>query len=585
MITLRPYQIAARDTILAHWYAHDPATLARLGLAKPEDIPAEDWHLWALIHMATGTGKTETTFGIIHRLYECGIVTEKDRLLWVVYGKELVFAPGERILDRWYGELPVPGIVMGNRANNSAKFVTASASTISKQKRLKQLLAHGAFSHVFYDEADASAAKGNRQLTEWLKEANPETRFLGMTATIHKRGLKNIWGQEPIYKLPLQKAIYEIHALVPPDPYTCPLDIAIASARKGNGYDDAKLTDLLNHDNVHEAVLKKWLEVGGHKRPSLMFCAGVTQARALALYFSNQGYPSQFIYAGTPKHEREKIQTDLCSGKLKMVANVGVWTRGKDIPPVSFLGIVRPLCSPTPHEQILGRGLRLFEGKTDCIVVYFIPRDGIDIQDMDSLLPYRPKNEREKAEDEAQEKTLRPFTPPDKIALEIDYNKLPLESIDLFGGRQSLTWNLEKGVFTATVAEKISVAIINPVPERAAKGELLKAQKPDEWTEGREKALQDLSTFRAYGINGHVESLGHFDTLQEAKKQSEEWAREHKSDFALPSASWRKRYPTPGQVNFARRLGISVTADMKAGEVAAKITHQLAMEKLKNEFV
>jgi len=468
----------------------------------------------------------------------------------------------------------MPGLVMGNLSNDAAQFVTASATTISQRKRFEKLIAVGAFSHVFYDEADASAAPKNKLLTQWLAEANPDTKFLGMTATPYARGLKEIWGKV-VYEVKLEDAIYTLKVLCPPEGLKCPLDVAIASARQKNGdYDDGKLNELLNHDNIHEAVLAKWLEVRGFERPSLMFCAGIEQARSLALYFTKAGYLSQFIYAGTPIGEREAIKADLCSGKIKMVANVGVWTRGEDIPPVSFLGIVRPIVSPTLHEQIVGRGLRLSPGKNDCLIIYYLPRDGVKLQTIDNLLPERPKTPREK-EEEAKQKTLLPLEVSPTAPLQIDYSKLPLSEIDLFGGRSSFAWHKDGALMTASVGKEMAIAIILAELDRVGIGEQQKITKSEKWNEKHEAKLQRLRSYTAYFINGKVENLGSYSSLQEAKRAAEGVAKEHDSDFTVtPSASWRKEYPSRAMVNYAQTLGIQTTPEMKKGDLSQRITQE-----------
>ena len=73
-------------------------------------------------------------------------------------------------------------------------------------------------------------------------------------------------------------------------------------------------------------------------------------------------------YKTTPK-ERDKIIEDHKNGKLKWLINQGVCVRGFDNPAVDCLIIARPTRSLRLHRQILGRGLRLCEGKTLCNVI------------------------------------------------------------------------------------------------------------------------------------------------------------------------------------------------------------------------
>jgi len=268
-----------------------------------------------------------------------------------------------------------------------------------------------------------------------------------------------------------------------------------------------------------------------------------------------------------------------------MVANVGVWTRGEDIPPGSFLGIVRPIVSKTLYTQVVGRGLRLFPGKKDCIIIHYLPKDGVNLQSLDDLLPERPKTPREK-EEEAKEKALMPLEVLPPAPLQIDYSKLPLEEIDLFGGRSSFAWHKDGALMTASVGKEVAIAIILAELDRVEMGEQQKITKAEKWNEKHEAKLQRLRSYTAYFINGKVENLGSYSSLQEAKRAAEGVAKEHDSDFTVtPSASWRKEYPSRAMVNYAQTLGIQTTPEMKKGDLSQRITHEKTRRKLVKELL
>jgi DNA repair protein RadD len=55
--------------------------------------------------------------------------------------------------------------------------------------------------------------------------------------------------------------------------------------------------------------------------------------------------------------------------KIKYLVNVSVLTTGFDAPHVDVIAILRPTQSISLFQQIVGRGLRLSPGKTDCLVL------------------------------------------------------------------------------------------------------------------------------------------------------------------------------------------------------------------------
>lgn len=55
--------------------------------------------------------------------------------------------------------------------------------------------------------------------------------------------------------------------------------------------------------------------------------------------------------------------------QLRYMVNVAVLTTGFDAPHVDLIAILRPTESVSLYQQIVGRGLRLFAGKTECLIL------------------------------------------------------------------------------------------------------------------------------------------------------------------------------------------------------------------------
>lgn len=65
----------------------------------------------------------------------------------------------------------------------------------------------------------------------------------------------------------------------------------------------------------------------------------------------------------TPKKERERIIEDFKSGKIKVLANVGVLTTGFDYPELDTVVMARPTMSLAMYYQIIGRAIRPHKDK------------------------------------------------------------------------------------------------------------------------------------------------------------------------------------------------------------------------------
>lgn len=70
---------------------------------------------------------------------------------------------------------------------------------------------------------------------------------------------------------------------------------------------------------------------------------------------------------------------------IKFLNAIAILTEGTDIPPVDCILLARPTRSPVLLQQMLGRGLRLSEGKEYCLVLDF--EDSINQNIMKANVP------------------------------------------------------------------------------------------------------------------------------------------------------------------------------------------------------
>jgi DNA repair protein RadD len=78
---------------------------------------------------------------------------------------------------------------------------------------------------------------------------------------------------------------------------------------------------------------------------------------------------SALITGDTPQHERIVILDKARSGEIKYLVNISILTIGIDVPSYDTLLFVRPTESLVLMVQMIGRALRLADGKTDALVI------------------------------------------------------------------------------------------------------------------------------------------------------------------------------------------------------------------------
>jgi len=99
----------------------------------------------------------------------------------------------------------------------------------------------------------------------------------------------------------------------------------------------------------------------------LVFCSSVEQAMRLQVVLKG----SAVVSANTNKKERERIIAGFKNGTIKTVFNVSCLTTGFDHPALDCIILLRPTRSIGLYCQMLGRGVRIAEGKTTCKIIDF----------------------------------------------------------------------------------------------------------------------------------------------------------------------------------------------------------------------
>lgn len=124
---------------------------------------------------------------------------------------------------------------------------------------------------------------------------------------------------------------------------------------------------LKNSARATQAILQQVIQYSENRQGIMIFAATVIHAQEILSYLPHQ--QSALITGDTPNSERDKIIKQFKAKQLKYLVNISVLTTGFDAPHVDFIAILRPTESVSLYQQIVGRGLRLADSKTDCLVI------------------------------------------------------------------------------------------------------------------------------------------------------------------------------------------------------------------------
>ena len=254
----------------------------------------------------------------------------------------------------------------------------AMAPTLS---RASNLSAMPKLDLLVIDEAHHAVAESYRHIIDRVRDANPEARIFGVTATPNRgdrKGLREVF-DNVADQVRLGELIASGH-LVPPRSFV--IDVGVqdqlrAVRKTADDYDMGAVAAIMNRAPITEEVIRHWEEKSGN-RQTVVFCSTVAHAMDVATAFNEAGNPAAVVLGDMGSTERKMVLEAYASGEVQVIVNVAVLTEGWDHPPTSCVVLLRPSSYKSTMIQMVGRGLRTVDPaehpgvvKTDCIVLDF----------------------------------------------------------------------------------------------------------------------------------------------------------------------------------------------------------------------
>lgn len=359
-MTLRPYQQQAADAAL-EWMKRSAAPF--------------------IIEAATGAGKSHIIAEIARVIHG---MTGK-RVLCLAPSAELVMQNREKFL------------ATGNKASTFSASAGAKelrhpvvfGSPLTVKNKISRFQQEGpnGYALVILDEAHGITPTV-KDIIAAMRQGNQNLRVCGLTATPYRLGSGWIFrehddgrinGEDTSREPYFAKCVYKIDArtliemgfLTPP----------VIGAINASGYDtgglalnsrgqfDADAVDRAYHGHGRKtAAIVGDVVAQSRDRKGVMFFAA-TVRHAQEIIASLPPELSQIVTGETPKAQRDSILRRFKAQEIKYLVNVSVLTTGFDASHVDLIAILRKTESIGLLQQIIGRGLRLHDGKADCLVL------------------------------------------------------------------------------------------------------------------------------------------------------------------------------------------------------------------------
>jgi DNA or RNA helicases of superfamily II len=353
---LRPYQQEAVDATLNHFRKSDES---------------------AVIVLPTGAGKS-LVIAELARL-------ARRKILVLTHVKELV----EQNHAKYQSYGLSGGIFAAGLKRKEKHHQVTFASVQSVAANLDQF--RDEYSLVIIDECHRVSGEETSQyqrIIELLRQQNDSLKVLGLTATPYRLAMGWIYryhyrgffrGSDDEQDKPFRHCIYELPLsyminrgyLTRPELVNAAVaqyDFSTLTQDRFGEYAERDVNQLLSkHQRVTRAIIEQVMEMAAERQGVMIFAATVQHAQEIAGYLPEQ--ETALVTGVTDLRDRDQLIQCFKQRQLKYLVNVSVLTTGFDAPHVDFIAILRPTQSVSLYQQIVGRGLRLDEGKWDCLVI------------------------------------------------------------------------------------------------------------------------------------------------------------------------------------------------------------------------
>lgn len=511
---------------------------------------------------ATGLGKTVT-----FSAWLAARSAQGGRSLVLVHRDELASQARDTI-HRMQPQLR-PGIVMANQNDYDRPVVVASVQTLARAPYRRRDSIRDV-RRIVADECHRAAAP------TWRSTLNHFGAFagvptVGFTATMSrdardKYGLGEVWTD--VVKRPDGGAYDTLWGIR--NGFLCDVrgirvqvpDLDLSGVRvRGGDLQQEETAERMLDANTGEAIVKAIAEFAPDGR-GVVFAPNVETSLDFAATMNAAGIRTGTILGTTPKPERTRLFSQFRSGELQWLTNAMVLTEGWDAPHCDTLVIARPTKSPGLYQQMIGRGLRLFPGKTECLVLDVCGATAVhglaSLVDLSMDKKIKPKDnqslleaedEYDAIEDDPGLEAWLPAPPP--------VHSVVGTEVDMFGESHTLWLQTARGTWFIPAGDSLFFLWEQP------DGVFTLGLTTKAWTSAQPLWIQnDLD-------------------LEIGMALAEQYAGEYAPEITSKTAGWRQQgRATPGQRRDLERYGVPARKTMTSAQAYDEINRAIATFRL-----
>ncbi len=326
------------------------------------------------IVLPTGSGKSVVMASLIKRWL---VSAPHVRGGVLAHRKELVQQNHEKLCAAYpEGDIGIFSAGLGRKDYDSS-VIFASIDSIFRRAGEFQ-----PFDFLFVDEAHRIPPGGEGKYRTFINECkkyNPQLRVVGWTATPFRMNCGPICHKDHI----LQEVCYEagLTDLIDQGYLSklrskvgrCQPDLQEVRRNSGGDYIVKSLADVTNRSDIVSTAVAEACRImaAEGRRSAVFFCVSIDHCKRVSEELKKHGVHAPCVTGKTRKDVRDKLIADFKAQRIRAICCVNVLTEGFDAPHVDCIILLRPTLSPGLFSQMVGRGLRIYPGKADCLVLDF----------------------------------------------------------------------------------------------------------------------------------------------------------------------------------------------------------------------
>lgn len=319
-------------------------------------------HDSVMVQMPTGTGKTHVLAAIVELFLKKNV--------WVIAHRRELVSQIKDTLARFFPDLDPEKIQV-----TSIQWLSRHYREIKEKPSL-----------IVIDEAHHALAETYAE----VMNTYPKTKKLGLTATPYRMNGKGFtdlfemllcsWNMER-FIAEGRLSLYDYYSIKPDSADQLLIDSLQKRGVDGD-YQQKELNKVMDvRPSLERLCLTIKQYVPGKK--GIVYAISIQHAEHIAEFYRENGIKAVAISSKTPHAERkdmiERFTSSSLSSSIKSASNVpeeievlvsvDLFSEGFDCPDVEFIQLARPTLSLAKYMQMVGRGLRVAEGKEYCVIL------------------------------------------------------------------------------------------------------------------------------------------------------------------------------------------------------------------------